>query len=209
MLPDSSYFPLTPSRHSYDAADVAAIRVIAEAERAGAVRAAERLRGAGLACRVISTGSTPTAVHCESFEGITEIRPGNYVFGDVQQAEIGSLRKSDIAVHVLATVIIQNVERGRVIVDAGGMALSKDRGPPGVGFGQVMGLEGVYIGTANQEHGFLAGPNVPVEQLTVGTRVRILPYHACMTSAAFSQYIVVDGAGKATGERWQRFAIGW
>ena len=196
---------LTHAGHSYDCRGVAEIAAVAEAERAAAVGAAERLRAAGLPAPVVSVGSTPTAVHAAKLYGVTEMRPGVYVFGDMFQVGIESCAASDIAVSVLATVTGHHRERGEIVVDAGGLALSKDRstaaGPRDVGYGLVVDLAGgdslpeLQVVRVSQEHGIVAAPAgaLPFEALPPGTRVRILPNHACMTAAAYDTYHLIEG----------------
>ncbi|MBN9307949.1 alanine racemase [Devosia sp.] len=212
---------LTHAGHSYQGRSLEAIRKVAEDERLCATTAAERLRAAGLPAPVVSVGSTPTATHGVSFEGITEVRCGVYMFGDVFQSEIASLSREDIAVSVLATIIGHRPDMNSALVDAGALALSKDRstGAPGlaedIGFGLVMDvnatrrIDGVTVGHVYQEHGMLVsdGP-CPFDQLPVGTRVRILPNHACMTAAMHEAYHVVDGSGTDPVATWPRIN-GW
>ena len=89
-------------------------------------------------------GSSPTALHAESLAGVTEVRAGVYMFGDLFQAEIGTNGLDDIAVTVLTSVIGRRP--GRLLVDAGGLALSKDRSteaaPRDYGYGLVLDLAG-------------------------------------------------------------------
>ena len=211
---------LTHAGHSYHGASVEAIKAIAEEERAGAVKAANLLRDAGLPCPVVSAGSTPTARYAENLEGITEMRPGVYMFGDVDQALIGSCTFDHIAVTLLASVIGHNHRTGRIIIDAGGLALSKDIGPaefdPDTGYGTVVGAGGkqrpdrLYVAAVSQEHGQLAlpgGATPPWDEFPVGGQVRIFPNHVCMTAAAHSCYRVIGKDGKITDE-WDR-VNGW
>jgi D-serine deaminase-like pyridoxal phosphate-dependent protein len=209
---------LTHAGQSYDCRTVAEIEAVAEAERAGAVEAAERLRAAGLPCPVVSVGSTPTATHARRLDGVTEMRPGVYMFGDVFQAEIGSCAMDDIAVSVLTTVTGHHPARAEMVVDAGGLALSKDRstasGPRDVGYGLAVDplrgdLPELQVVRVSQEHGIVAAPggDLPFEALPVGARLRILPNHACMTAAAYDSYHVVDGGDEVVA-LWPR-ANGW
>jgi len=212
---------LTHAGHSYQGRSIAAIRGVAEAERVCATSAADRLRAAGLPVAVVSIGSTPTATHGESFDGITEVRCGVYMFCDVFQSEIASCTRDDIAVSVLATVIGHRPDMNSALIDAGALALSKDRstGAPGlpedIGFGLVMDVSGssrigrVTVGHVYQEHGMLVseGP-FPFDELPVGTRVRVLPNHACMTAAMYDAYHVVDGHGDQLVATWPRIN-GW
>jgi D-serine deaminase-like pyridoxal phosphate-dependent protein len=210
---------LTHAGHSYRCVSVADIEAIAESERAGAVAAAERLRAAGLPCPVVSVGSTPTALHAKNLDGVTEMRPGVYVFNDVFQAEIHSCGLGDIAVSVLATVTGHHRARGEIVIDAGGLALSKDRSTEGsprdVGFGLVVDAAGgaslpeLQVARVSQEHGVVTAMvgDLPFEALAPGTRVRVLPNHACFTAAAYESYHVVADSDEIEAE-WPR-VNGW
>lgn len=212
---------LTHAGQSYQGRGLPAIRAIAEHERVCATTAADRLRAAGLPVSVVSIGSTPTATHGERFDGITEVRCGVYMFGDVFQSEIESLTRDDIAVSVLATVIGHRPDMNSALIDAGALALSKDRStgahglPEDIGFGLVMDVSGsrridrVTVGHVYQEHGMLVsdGP-FPFDQLPVGTRVRVLPNHVCMTAAMYDAYRVVDGHNDQVVDTWPRIN-GW
>lgn len=209
---------LTHAGHSYHAADEASRRAIAIGERDAAVRAAQRLREAGFACQTVSIGSTPTALTDVPLDGVTEIRPGVYVFFDLSQARLGVCGIDDIAVSVLATVIGHHPENGHLLVDAGALALSKDVSAnefdPHIGFGLVCGLDGeplpgMFVADVHQEHGFVRcadGP-VPFAQFPIGSQLRVLPNHACMTVAPYHEYHVLE-EGKLALARWGK-ASGW
>jgi len=212
---------LTHAGQSYASRSIAAVEAVAEHERASAVLAAERLRDAGLDCEVVSVGSTPTAVHGRSFEGVTEVRCGVYMFGDMFQCEIGSVGFDDLAVTVLATVIGHRPDLGTALIDAGALALSKDRstGAPGlpedIGFGLILDhagrerIDGVRVGHVYQEHGLLVctGP-FPYDRLPIGARVRVVPNHVCMTAAMYDTYHVVNGVDPTVVAHWHR-VNGW
>ncbi|MEO5933738.1 MAG: alanine racemase [Duganella sp.] len=104
------------------------LAAMAEQERKACVDAAQRLRGAGLPCAAVSVGSTPTALSARSFDGVTEVRAGVYVFFDLVMHNIGVCAVDEIALSVLTTVIGHQEEKGWAIVDAGWMAMSRDRG---------------------------------------------------------------------------------
>jgi D-serine deaminase-like pyridoxal phosphate-dependent protein len=210
---------MTHAGSSYDCRSPEALRAMAEQERAAIVLAAQRLRAAGFACPVVSVGSTPTALFAEHLDGVTELRAGVYVFFDLVMAGIGVCSVDDIALSVLATVIGHQRDKGWTLLDAGWMAMSRDRGTAGQpvdqGYGLVCDLQGrpladhILVG-ANQEHGIMArrpGAAPDTLELQVGQQVRILPNHACSTAAQYGAYQVVgeDGAVTAT---WQRFS-GW
>jgi D-serine deaminase-like pyridoxal phosphate-dependent protein len=210
---------MTHAGSSYDCRSPEALRTMAEQERAAVVLAAQRLRAAGFPCPVVSVGSTPTALFAEHLEGVTELRAGVYVFFDLVMAGIGVCSVDDIALSVLATVIGHQREKGWTLLDAGWMAMSRDRGtasqPVDQGYGLVCDLEGrplcdyILVG-ANQEHGIMArrpGAGADTLELQVGQQVRILPNHACSTAAQYGAYQVVGQDGAVT-DTWQRFS-GW
>ena len=146
---------------------------------------------------------------------MTEIRAGVYMFGDLFQSEIETHGEDAIAVTVLTSVIGRRP--GRILVDAGGLALSKDRStaatPHDFGFGLALDLDGrrtlgqATVGKAYQEHGVISlDPEHPVE-MPIGARLRIAPNHTCMTAAAHDRYFVVDG-GQEVVAVWHR-VNGW
>jgi len=210
---------LTHAGQSYHCRSTAELQAVAEAERAAVAKAAERLRGAGLPCPVVSAGSTPTAVHALSLDGVTEMRPGVYMFGDLDQVGIGSCTREDIALSVLARVIGHNRAAGRILIDAGALALSKDTSAgefmTAVGYGLVCDasslrpLDGLHVTEVHQEHGLVAaaGGAPPYEALSPGSLVRILPNHACITAAAYPAYRVVEGGDEVVAV-WERVS-GW
>jgi D-serine deaminase-like pyridoxal phosphate-dependent protein len=200
---------LTHAGHSYHARDVEEIRRIAAEESASLTRF-RALLGGELQEVTRSIGSTPTLSVIEDFSTADEVRPGNYVFYDAFQAAIGSCIAEDVAVWVLATVIGSYPERGNAVVDAGALALSKDTGPdhldPRFGYGVVCDLEGkrlpARLVALSQEHGKLETE----VHLPVGTRVRIVPNHSCLTAAMFDAYHVLQD-GRLV-DTW-RPARGW
>lgn len=192
---------------------------MAEQERAAAVSSAQMLRGAGFAAPVVSVGSTPTALYAKSLAGVTEVRAGVYVFFDLVMAGLNVCAVEDVAISVLATVIGHQREKGWIMVDAGWMAMSRDRGtasqPVDQGYGLVCDAQGrvipdLIMSGANQEHGILsirAGSSAALPDLPVGSLVRILPNHACATAAQHDAYVVVNAQSDITAH-WPRFR-GW
>jgi len=206
---------LTHAGSSYELHEAAALQALAEQERALCVAAAERLRGQGFACPQVSIGSTPTALSALDLTGVTEVRAGVYVFQDLVMLNVGICRADDLALSVLTTVIGHQPEKGGVLVDAGWMALSRDRGTQrqqrDFGYGQVCDLDGTWLegallSGANQEHGmisFAGGAPADLEQrFPVGSRLRVLPNHACATGGQFDHYHAVDATGALTA--WSR-----
>jgi len=206
---------MTHAGHSYAAQGVHDITGIAEMELTSVTRAAQRLRQAGYRADIVSAGSSPTALHAGSLSGLTEVRAGVYMFGDLFQAEIGTHPPDAIAVTVLASVIGRRP--GRVLVDAGGLALSKDRSteatPNDYGFGLALDIAGqpsygrAIVRRAYQEHGVIeVDPAHPID-LPIGGKLRIAPNHTCMTTAAHDRYFVVDGGHELVAV-WHR-VNGW
>lgn len=209
----------THGGHSYGARGAVEMTIIAEQERAAVVEAAERLRDAGFAVPGVSAGSTPTATHMARADGLTEIRAGVYMAGDLFQSGVGSLGEDEIAVSVLASVIGHKREANQIVVDAGGLALSKDRSTAALeggdlGYGVVLDVEGLaslgrlIVAGVHQEHGEIRGDApLPFDRLPIGTRLRILPNHVCMTAAIYDHVLVVDG-GTEIVARWDKIT-GW
>ena len=209
----------THAGHSYRCRSQVELERVSEEERCAVVNAADRLRVNGIPCPQLSVGSTPTALHAPSVEGVTEVRAGVYMFNDLFQAEISSCGIDDIAVSVLATVISHDTQRNRLYIDAGGLALSKDRSTASTdhdaGYGRLMDMKGkgvigdLCVTNTHQEHGEIAGTaQLPFDALPIGSRVRVLPNHACMTSAMYECYHVVDGDSDTVTEIWPR-TNGW
>ena len=207
------------------AADPDELATAADQEAARAASARRLLEQAGHPCRIVSIGSTPTALAADRLDGVTEVRAGVYVFFDLVMHNIGVCTASEIALSVLTTVIGHQPDKGWIITDAGWMAMSRDRGTQrqrqDFGYGQVCSeagvwLEGARVTGANQEHGIVgfdpakpgagAPPADVVQALPVGTRLRILPNHACATGAQFPAYQALAADGSV--QTWERLH-GW
>lgn len=211
---------LTHAGASYDSRSLEEIQGWARREVEAATVAAQVLEQAHLSCPVVSVGSTPTALCASSLQGVTEVRAGVFVFFDLVMAGIGVCQPSDIALSVLTTVIDVQPRKSRYIVDAGWMAMSRDRGTASqamdCGYGLVCDVTGnpfpdVLMLEANQEHGVIglpAGSGSSLPSLRAGDRVRILPNHACATAAQHGRYQVVQGASPRILDQWGRIR-GW
>lgn len=159
----------------------------------------------------ISTGDTPTCSVAEDlWEGIDEIRPGNFVFYDLMQVAIGSCRMEDVAVALLCPVVALHADRLEAVVYGGGVHLSKDR----INWNgrEIYGLPvavtangwqapepGNFVRSLSQEHGVLHCTPAFFNQLKIGSLVGILPVHSCMMAD------IADGYLLTTGEYWQKF----
>ncbi|HMT06648.1 MAG TPA: alanine racemase [Pyrinomonadaceae bacterium] len=187
---------LTHAGHSYDVPTVEDIKAVAGHERDVMVDLKRRLNNEGIDVPTVSIGSTPTMSLVDDLSGIDEIRPGNYIFFDNYQATLGSCSFEDTALTVLAAVV--HASNGKLVIDAGGIAMSKDRGPvgldPSCGYGRVLDLEGNDTGmrltSLSQEHGVIE--NAENLSYKVGDRVRILANHSCMTAAQHSHYNILE-----------------
>jgi len=210
---------LTHAGESYQCESIEEIRVLAETERDVAVKCAEILRQNGLPCPIVSVGSTPTANFAEDLTGITEVRAGVFMFYDLVMAGLGVCDTSDIAISVLTSVIGHQKRKGWVITDAGWMALSRDRGTASQkvdqGSGLVCTIEGeplkdLIVSSTNQEHGIISNRSnkeIDLNSFGFGNMLRILPNHACATSAMYERYYVTNGSTKII-DVWDR-VNGW
>lgn len=210
---------MTHAGASYDCRTIEQFEAMAEQERSLTVQAAERLRAARMQCAMVSVGSTPTLHYARSLDGVTEVRAGVYAFGDLVQAELGTCGIDDIAIGVLASVIGHNRHHGRVLIDAGFLALSRDRGtaelPVDWGYGAVCDalsgavVEDVTVSSTNQEHGIITSRDgaLDFDRFPVGSIVKVLPNHACATAAAYDRYFVTEG-GEEIVDVWER-VNGW
>ncbi len=202
---------LSHAGQAYSAADGGAAARMAEEERLSMTALADRLRRAG--CRVpeVSVGSTPTVLAARRFDGLTEIRPGNYVFMDQTPLRLGLIPPSHLALSVLSTVVSANARHA--IVDAGSKTLSSDRGAHGAdglsGYGRAFALTEaagreapLTVAKLSEEHGFVV---LGGARLQPGDRLQIFPNHACpvvnlarqfyVRSAAAIEPWAVDAAG--------------
>ena len=185
----------THGGHTYKADSSRQIIELAEAERCAMVAVGDRLRAAGIDPGSLSVGSTPEMSIVENLEGIDEARPGNYSLYDYSQIQLGSCGVERCAVTILSTVVSANQARAQSIADCGALVLSKDLGPdvpPHYGrvFEDLSGKQlhpDIRVSSVSQEHGTLTA-NYPV-----GTKIRILPNHSCLTVAQFDHFQVIRG----------------
>jgi D-serine deaminase-like pyridoxal phosphate-dependent protein len=139
------------------------------------------LRGGGAEPRVVSGGSTPTLWHTHRLKGVTEMRPGTYVYNDRTTAEIGACEWSDCAFTVLATVVSTAVP-GQAVIDAGSKALGREplRGADAAGgFGSLLEHPEVIVKGMSEEHGLLDLSKSGWKP-RVGEMVRVIPNHVCI-----------------------------
>ena len=148
------------------------------AEGEALVSAAADLRGIGLPIVEVSAGSTPTALPAGTVRGVTEIRPGQYLFGCANVVAQGAMRVDEVALFARATVISRPAD-DRAVIDAGSKTLSTD-GPwqPGRGFGYLASDPSTRVASVWEEHGVVA-LDEHSRGLRVGDRVSIVPNHVC------------------------------
>jgi D-serine deaminase-like pyridoxal phosphate-dependent protein len=168
---------LTHAGHAHDATSQPGIEQVARREAAilGDVRA--DLERAGFEVPVVSAGSSLTARYLSAADGITEIRPGTYVYNDLRTLGCWSCTPEQIAATMLATVV--SADGSRVTVDAGSKTLTTTTDAV-FGAGHLAGRPDSAFTRTSEEHGVLTVPGTPA--LTVGDRVRILPVHVCVWS---------------------------
>jgi D-serine deaminase-like pyridoxal phosphate-dependent protein len=191
---------LSHAGHAYHGQSEAELRDIAGREAAILHGLAVQLRDTGIAVEEVSVGSTPTARFIEEQRGITEMRPGNYVFFDRTQVGLGAASVADCALSIISTVVSRPAP-DRVVFDAGSKTLTSDgvRGfSPASGHGMVLpGLDAtqpdasIAIERLSEEHAVARVP--PDHQLRIGDRVRIIPNHSCVVTNLADELLLVDG----------------
>jgi D-serine deaminase-like pyridoxal phosphate-dependent protein len=180
----------THAGQGYHAETPAGVREVARHEGRTMAAVAAELRQAGLALEEVSVGSTPTAREAMAQDGVTEGRPGNYVYHDGTQVALGTCTPADCALSVLATVVSVS-GADRAVVDAGSKTLSSDPlRPRAGGYGQIAGRRS-RLQRLSEEHGVIVVEGG--EPFRVGERVRILPNHACVVSNLHDRVIAVRG----------------
>jgi D-serine deaminase-like pyridoxal phosphate-dependent protein len=196
---------LTHGGHAYNGPTRDEVWAAAVEERDMIVAFADRLQSLNIDVQSVSVGSTPGMAAIDHLDGVDEVRPGNYVFNDYIQVQLGTCAPADCAVTVLASVVSSQPGARHCVTDAGALALSKDAGhsdgtAPTMGqvyadYGLGTLRSGTHLTSLSQEHGVLNQP------LALGTRVRILPNHSCLTVACFDHYDVV--IGDEVVDRWE------
>jgi D-serine deaminase-like pyridoxal phosphate-dependent protein len=166
---------------------------------AALARVGETLRGildeferAAIAVPIVSAGSTPTLFHSHEVDGVTEIRPGTYVYNDMNTVLSGACALDDCAASILATVV-STARPGQMIVDGGSKTFSSDRPLSGdVTFGRVVEAPGARFHKMNEEHGFVDISRAE-RTFAVGDRVHIIPNHICVAVNLHEQVYGVRG----------------
>jgi D-serine deaminase-like pyridoxal phosphate-dependent protein len=180
----------THAGHAYLAPEPAAVAGIGRQEGEILAATADSLRSEGLTVEEVSVGSTPTARVAMSVAGVTECRPGNYVYHDASQVSIGTCGIEDCAMTILATVV-SSPAADRAVLDCGSKTLSSDPlRPTAGGHGWILGRKS-RIASLSEEHGVVRVE--PGESFRVGERVRVLPNHACVVSNLHDRIVLARG----------------
>jgi D-serine deaminase-like pyridoxal phosphate-dependent protein len=179
---------MTHAGHAHKATSVEEIAQYGKEEGEWMVETADLIRADGIEVREISVGSTPTARFSSQIKGVTEMRPGTYVFYDTTQVMKYACTWDDCAETVLATVVVKHPDR--LIFDCGSKTLSSDGAPNGL-YGTVKGFPQLEIWRLNEEHATvrIAGDG-PLPN--IGDKVEIIPNHACGTVNMHDSFFAVS-----------------
>ena len=195
---------ITHGGDTYHADGPEDVRLRFETARTRLIQTAEHIRRRHPGA-VVSVGDTPGCALAENFTGIDEIRPGNFVFYDVMQAELGACGTGDIAVAAACPVVALHPDRREAVVHGGSVHLSKDAlpGPHGIPyFGRVVLLTedgwsapipDTAVMSLSQEHGIIRTTDEIIALLHEGALIGILPVHSCLTAQCMRGYLTLDG----------------
>ena len=180
----------THAGHAYSGETLEAVAAVGRSEGDQMAAVALAIRARGVPLDEVSVGSTPSAVHAMARRGVTECRPGNYVYHDASQVSLGICTLAQCALTVLATVVSVPAPE-RAVMDAGSKTLSSDplRPRPG-GHGFILGRES-RVASLSEEHGVIGVASG--ESFRVGERIRVLPNHSCVVSNLHDTVLGVRG----------------
>ncbi len=179
---------MTHAGHAHDVKPLE-IENIAHAETIQLSHIADSLRGEGYAIQVVSAGSTLTSVGAVEKSGLTEIRPGTYVFNDLRTEELNVCDRGDIAGTILTTVVSRPTAT-RLIVDAGSKTLTPTSVPL-FDFGRATQFSDLRVVRLSEEHGVCSVS--PENPLRVGDRIELLPIHICVVINMQCEVYLVEG----------------
>lgn len=168
--------------------DMEGRKTIGQKEGEMIVEIANALRRAGFPIQEVSAGSTPSAAVVAKVPGVTEIRPGTYVFNDGSLVASGVASWEQCALTVLATVVSKPTPQ-RCILDSGSKILASDKQKNVPGFGSIKGQEAISLSWLNEEHGVIESSLL---DLTIGDKVEVIPNHACTVMNLFDEYYLVE-----------------
>jgi D-serine deaminase-like pyridoxal phosphate-dependent protein len=183
-----------------NSAEPDALRATALSAGRAMVETAERLREHGLDIQTVSVGSTPASLYTPTVPGITEMRPGTYVFNDNSEFRHGRVGPANCALRILSTVVSRPAPE-RALLDAGSKTLAMDPSRSHPGHGYIVGHADAIISKLSEEHGFVQVPD-GMSGLSIGDRVEIIPNHVCPTVNLQDELFVVRD-----GELIDRWAV--
>jgi D-serine deaminase-like pyridoxal phosphate-dependent protein len=191
--------------HAYGAQSAEELGAIAAGERAAVRETATELATRGVEAGALSIGTTPTARRLEDAEGVTEIRPGNYVFYDATQVALGLVSVDRCALSILATVVARPNPR-RLILDCGSKALAAERLTTLTpGLGRVVGHDDFVVSRLFEEHAIVEASDR--SSIPVGMRLRVIPNHACASANLHERMLITEG--EKVVDEWRIAARGW
>jgi D-serine deaminase-like pyridoxal phosphate-dependent protein len=189
---------LSHAGHGYHASSEAELEAIARREAEILLGLRDSAAGAGIALDELSVGATPTLRYSARQQGVTELRPGNYVYFDRTQASLGAAAIADCALTVLATVVSKHP--GRIILDSGSKTLTNDQArgiTPSPGYGAILTADGSAVDNnftierLSEEHATVRVSGTTA--LEPGDRVRVVPNHSCVVSNLVDCVRLVEG----------------
>ena len=158
------------------------------------VETAEAIRAAGVPIRTVSVGSTPSSAYTPTVPGVTEMRPGTYVFNDNTAFRHGRIGPDRCAARI-AAIVVSRPSPDRAIIDAGSKALAMDPSPSHPGHGYIVGHPDATIARISEEHGVVVLPTEDEPGFAVGDRHEVIPNHICPTINLTDElFIVRDGS---------------
>jgi len=196
---------LTHSGHSYAARSCEQIEEVYRETVQRMKHVVDALRSAGLRNVLISLGDTPTCTVVDDLSAVDEVRPGNFVFHDAMQLDLGVCSEDDVAVAVGCPVVARHEERKELIIYGGAVHLSKESirrpdGTPVFGYVALPSEDGwgpllpdSYVSSLSQEHGMVRLGNEAFGELRIGDLLMVLPVHSCLTVDLLKVYHTLDG----------------
>ncbi|WP_353893282.1 alanine racemase [Proteinivorax hydrogeniformans] len=193
---------ITHAGHAYGAESNNDVREIANEEVEKLLEAKGYIENKGISVEEISVGATPTVKYNVHKNGLTEARPGNFMFYDNTQISLGVVSENSCALTVKSTVVSKVGDR--VVIDAGSKTLGLDKGAHGnqfiIGYGRVLDHPSLEIVSLSEEHGVLKGKNLP----QIGEEISIIPNHSCVVMnlnkniflKKENQLVKLDNSGK-------------
>lgn len=151
----------------------------------------------------LSLGDTPSMSVVDDFKDIDEIRPGNFVFYDLMQSQLGVCSENDISVIVACPVVAKHKSRNQIVIYGGGVHLSKEsiKVDNQTIFGKMLRLENnkwtiptqsYYLKSISQEHGILQLDEQLMKEIKIGQLLGILPVHSCLAADLYDSYLTMN-----------------